>query len=102
MNFKNIYAFLMAGILLLGIVPTTSIAFADPGHTHDDNEDHDGGYQKDVNHVWTGDGKPSYNLGKTNDLYIDNASPNHTVYEKTSKKTWTAKGDYLSTRSSRS
>ena len=93
---KNILlTFILAGILVFGITSAPFAVFADPGHTHNDDDDHDGGYQNSVNHVWTGKGTPNKNLGKLNDLYIDEASSGHTVYQKTTKYVWTPIGPYL-------
>ncbi len=61
-------------------------AFADS-----DDDQHEGKVNK-KNRVWTGDGPPLAKLGKTGDLYVDNASVDLTLYEKTAKSTWTSTG----------
>lgn len=84
---KTILVLLLALTLATGtLVP--SLAFADS-----DDDQHDGKVNK-KNRVWTGDGPPLPKLGKVNDLYVDNANSDLTLYEKTAKNTWTDIGTF--------
>jgi len=87
--FRKITTFVLGTILLSSVIGSNLSAFA-----ASDDDQHDG-HPQSKNRVWTGDGPPPDKLGHKNDLYIDNSSPNHTVYEKTSKTTWVQRGDYL-------
>ena len=89
-NQKNLFLFALIASILLSSPYAVASAFADPGHENEHE-----GYKEGVNHVWTGDGPPNSKLGKKNDLYIDNATPNHKSYEKTGKYDWTFKGEYI-------
>jgi hypothetical protein len=85
----NLTWFLAIATILIASPLAYGNAFAES-----DDDLHDGKVSK-RNNVWTGDGPPVSKFGHKNDLYIDNSSPNHTVYEKTSKTAWTLKGDYI-------
>lgn len=81
--------------ILLGVILLSSIlgsvnvsAFADS-----DDDQHEGKVNK-KNRVWTGDGPPLPKLGKINDLYIDNASTDLTLYEKKAKGKWDVIGTF--------